>query len=84
MDKIFVDAKRKNGDMTKALVFVMHEDEYQDLCADDIGLCLACGAEAYGVEPDAVGYRCEECNELRVFGTENALMMGRIRFKGEE
>jgi len=27
---------------------------------DDMGFCIACGAEAYGVEPDARKYECEE------------------------
>lgn len=81
MEKIYVDAKKNNGEPTKALIFVMSEDEYQDLGADQAGLCLACGAEVYYVEPDAVGYRCEECDARRVVGVEQALLIGRIRFK---
>jgi hypothetical protein len=42
---------------------------------EHMGFCLACGAEAYGVEPDARGYRCEECGEPRVFGAEEILLM---------
>jgi len=30
------------------------------------GFCLACGAEASGVEPDARRYICEECGAPRV------------------
>lgn len=44
------------------------------IAADDHrGFCLSCGAEAYGVEPDAEGYECEECEEPRVMGAENCL-----------
>ena len=44
--------------------------------ADDCrGFCLACGAEAYGVEPDARRYVCESCGEPRVFGAEELLIM---------
>jgi hypothetical protein len=46
---------------------------------DSDGLCVACGAYcAGGVEPDANGYECEECDEDRVMGFENALMDGWI------
>jgi len=42
---------------------------------DNLGFCLACGAEAYGVEPDARKYECEECGERRVYGAEELLLM---------
>jgi hypothetical protein len=41
------------------------------------GGCLACGAEAFDVEPDARRYRCECCGELRVYGAEELLLIGR-------
>ena len=43
---------------------------------DNLGFCLACGAEASGVEPDARRYRCESCGEPKVYGAEELLMMG--------
>lgn len=39
------------------------------------GFCLACGAEAFNVEPDARSYRCETCDERQVFGAEELLFM---------
>lgn len=42
---------------------------------DDLGFCLACGAEAFGVEPDARRYECEECGAEKVYGAEELLMM---------
>jgi predicted RNA-binding Zn-ribbon protein involved in translation (DUF1610 family) len=39
------------------------------------GFCLSCGAEAYGVEPDAVNYRCESCGAQEVFGASEILIM---------
>ena len=42
---------------------------------DDMGFCVACGAEAYGVEPDARKYECEECGKPKVYGAEELLMM---------
>lgn len=38
------------------------------------GFCLACGADAYGVEPDATGYPCESCGKLEVYGAEEVLI----------
>ncbi len=42
---------------------------------DSVGFCTACGAEAYGVEPDARKYKCENCGENKVYGAEELLMM---------
>jgi hypothetical protein len=42
---------------------------------EDMGFCLACGDEAYGVEPDARKYECESCGKPRVYGAEELLMM---------
>ena len=41
---------------------------------DNLGFCLACGAEAYGVEPDARKYECESCGERKVYGAEELLI----------
>ncbi len=56
----------------------MSADEYSEAAESNAGVCLACGAMAYGVEPDACCYACEECGEKRVFGIEEALIMGRV------
>lgn len=52
-------------------------DRILELCEadDNQGLCLACGEESYGVEPDARRYKCESCGEYRVYGAEELLMM---------
>ena len=42
---------------------------------EDPGLCVACGAEASGVEPDARNYRCEVCRANWVYGAEELLIM---------
>jgi hypothetical protein len=42
---------------------------------DNPGFCLACGADADGVEPDARQYECEICGEEQVYGAEEVLMM---------
>lgn len=40
-----------------------------------IGFCLACGSEAWEVEPDARKYHCEECHANKVYGAEEILLM---------
>jgi hypothetical protein len=42
---------------------------------DNSGFCLACGEQAWGVEPDARGYECESCGEKKVYGAEELLLM---------
>lgn len=42
---------------------------------DSIGFCRSCGAEHYGIEPDARRYECEECGLTQVYGAEELLMM---------
>ena len=42
---------------------------------EDMGFCLACGDEAYGVEPDARKYECESCGKHKVYGAEELLLM---------
>ena len=41
-----------------------------------LGFCLACGAEAYGVEPDARRYVCESCRAPKVYGLEELAIVG--------
>ena len=41
-----------------------------------LGLCVACGEEAHGVEPDARRYICEACGKRSVYGAEEMLFMG--------
>ncbi len=65
---------------SKPAVYTISEDEYRSLREDGGGICLACGEIASGVEPDARNYPCESCEENRVFGIEEALLMGRIKF----
>ena len=41
----------------------------------DLGFCIACGADAEGVEPDARRYRCDPCGEHKVYGAEELVIM---------
>ena len=42
---------------------------------EDIGFCIACGAEHYGIEPDARKYTCEACDLPKVYGAEELVLM---------
>lgn len=41
---------------------------------DNLGFCVDCGEEAYGVEPDARNYICQYCGKPQVFGAEELLL----------
>ncbi len=64
----------------------MTETEYRGAVfgLDDEGRCLACGETAYGVEPDARKHTCEDCGERAVYGLEECLMMGAVKFIDDE
>jgi hypothetical protein len=53
---------------------------------EDAGLCVACGAEASNVEPDAREYECESCGAPKVFGLEELVIMGvaKVEFPGDQ
>lgn len=53
---------------------IMAAHERRRTSCDDPGFCLACGADADGVEPDAREYECEVCGEFAVFGIEELVM----------
>ena len=42
---------------------------------DNPGICLLCGADVEGVEPDARKYECESCGENGVYGAEELALM---------
>jgi predicted RNA-binding Zn-ribbon protein involved in translation (DUF1610 family) len=43
---------------------------------ENIGFCVACGAEVMGVEPDAEKYECEGCGANKIYGAEQLLLLG--------
>ena len=47
---------------------------------DNEGFCVSCGAGAYGVEPDAREYECEECGARTVYGADQLLLEGFVGF----
>ena len=55
-------------DINAVIAAAENDEEY-------IGFCIACGAEAYGVEPDARRYDCDECGKPKVYGAEEILLM---------
>lgn len=62
----------------KPRMFEMTEDEFRNIDNDCGGFCVACGEPAFGVEPDARRYRCEDCGKPAVFGAAELLLCGRI------
>lgn len=51
------------------------KDRIISACSEDyIGLCVNCGAEHSGIEPDARAYKCDECGQLTVYGAEELMI----------
>jgi hypothetical protein len=52
--------------------------EFEALCHGDnaTGLCIKCGNEVDGIEPDAERYRCDQCENETVFGLEQLAVRG--------
>ena len=67
----------KNNTPTKATRQAITFARVADMCERDEyeGICLACGEDAYGVEPDARKYECESCGKEKVYGCQELLMM---------
>jgi len=42
---------------------------------DNIGFCVACGEQAFDVEPDARKYECEYCGKHKVYGAAELLLV---------
>jgi hypothetical protein len=71
--------KSKSGHSLKRPVLT--EREYIHADNESMGYCLACGKEAYGVEPDAQRYSCESCGEEKVYGASELLVMGVLKIR---
>lgn len=76
--KTIVAGKTKKGN--DYLRFQMTEDEYSSLSEDYTGLCVFCGEEHSGKEPDARKDECESCGKMGVYGMEELITMGLISF----
>ena len=59
------------------------EDEMYSVNASDEGFCLGCGSTQACVESDARRYRSESCGEHLVFGFQELLLMGLLKFEVE-
>lgn len=42
---------------------------------NNMGICIACGEDRDGCEPDATEYTCEVCGKKKVYGAEELLFM---------
>jgi len=57
----------------------MTEAEFKDHCEDYTGIWMNCHEIPYGTtEPDAEGYYCEDGEQDKVMGIEQALFLGKI------
>lgn len=59
------------------------EDEMYTINGSEEGFCLGCGNTQGCVEPDARRYPCEACGEHLVYGFQELLIMGLLKFEGD-
>jgi hypothetical protein len=64
---------RRHKSVTVARIIATIE-ENESNCMN-IGICVACGEDQDGCEPDARRYECESCGQPAVYGAEELLMM---------
>lgn len=75
-----IKAKRKSDGREVVQCIKLSENEFRSNDSDYNGVCLACGKIATGsTEPDAREYQCEFCEENRVFGFQELLVMGKLK-----
>jgi hypothetical protein len=77
MQAIVAGKSSKGNDFYR---FEMTEKEFVTCDNDNEGLCVFCGETADGVEPDARKYACESCDKKGVYGMQELLLMGYIKF----
>ena len=54
---------------------VIEACKLRDEGLDNPGFCLFCGEYADCCEPDARGYKCDNCEHNTVYGAEETLLM---------
>ena len=74
--------RSRSGQMLLCPV-VESEGEMYVLTESGEGFCLGCGNTQGCVEPDARKYECEGCGENLVFGFQELLIMGLLKFESE-
>ena len=53
-------------------------ERYTEIHESGGGMCIECGEEAEGVEPDARKVGCSVCLQPKVYGAEELLVMGLV------
>ena len=64
----------------------MTEENFREYSEEGAGYCISCRdiTADSGTEPDAREYQCEVCDLHTLYGLEEALMMGFIKFREDD
>lgn len=54
-------------------------EDVEEAMEEYIGFCLNCGCEKESCEPDAREYVCDFCEEPKVYGAAELVVMGLVR-----
>ena len=66
----------KKSKKTYTLPHFTDEELGQIMLDDTMGWRIRCGADVYGVEPDAQRHECEACGEKAVYGMQEIVIRG--------
>jgi hypothetical protein len=69
---MIIDGIKVHPSVTEVRIIAFIEATRRSL--ENPGICIRCGADAEGVEPDARNYECESCGEDGVYGAEELLL----------
>jgi hypothetical protein len=71
-----MEAPSKTPNESKVDIDEIIERAVEIVSSDELtGICISCGEEQDGCEPDARRYKCQACGKLTVFGAEEILMV---------
>lgn len=71
--------KSKNGEDRFIPAMTTEEAEALIFDSEDLGFCIYCGEDAYGVEPDARRYECECCGKNGVWGIPELIIRNCVK-----
>lgn len=57
----------------------MTEAEYIEYREEYLGICMNCGSQVKGCEPDMIDGPCESCDNGRAYGIEELLITDQIK-----
>jgi len=68
-----IDGTKLHPSLTLGKIVDRYESSETEL--EYIAFCIACGEEHWDIDPDAENYHCEHCEEFKVYGVEQLILL---------